>query len=456
MKICPNCFTTKGFQQNTCVVCGFRNTVARETRALPVEKVLNKRYIIGRVIGIGGFGITYVAYDMQRKERVAVKEYFPSEWAARLVDSGQIIPSSQMQEGFYQHGRQVFINEARVLSRLKYVSNVVNVRALFEENGTAYMVMDLLEGHTLNAYLKTTDSRNISYQNANKIILSVGMALHQVHKQMLLHRDVSPDNIIITKSGQVYLIDFGATRMYALNSPKSMSVLVKPGFAPIEQYSRAGNQGPWTDVYALAATYYYLVAGKKPPEAPDRIAGSTVTSLKDVVGDVPEYISDAVDHALEEQWRDRPQTIRDFMLEMGLVKPRKDLPQTVWNWPRDRGNTIETMESTSVRKPCVLMQTGNRRQRYFFADDGTISICKTVGEGHGSVQITDDNQVSRLHCKLWYDERSGRFAIQNYSANRTYTSQGILDKDQTAYLLKGEWLYIQTMKDRYIFYLEVE
>ena len=425
-------------------------------RVLASGTIIDGKYVVEGVLGEGGFGITYLAKKMDSGERVAVKEYFPSEWATRLVDSGQIIPSSKMQEGFYQHGRQVFINEARVLSQLKDVSNVVNVRALFEENGTAYMVMDLLEGHTLNAYLKLTNSKNMPYQNANKIILAVGMALHQVHKQMLLHRDVSPDNIIITKSGQVYLIDFGATRMYALNSPKSMSVLVKPGFAPIEQYSRAGNQGPWTDVYALAATYYYLVVGRKPPEAPDRIAGSKVTSLKDAVGDVPEFISDAVDHALEEQWRDRPQSIRDFMLEMGLVKPRKDLPPTVWNWPRDRGNTIERMESTSIRKPCVLMQTGNRRQRYYFADDGTLSIGKTVGETQGNVQITDDKQVSRLHCKLWYDEQSGRFAIQNYSANRTYTSQGILDKDQTSYLIKGEWLYIQTMKDRYIFYLEVE
>ena len=181
MKVCPNCFSTKSFQQNVCTVCGFRNTVAREARALPAEVVLNKRYLVGRVLGIGGFGITYVAYDMQRKERLAIKEYFPAEWAVRQTGNSQILPNSQTQEGFYRHGREKFVEEARVLSHLKNISNVVNVRALFEENGTAYMVMDYLDGHTLSGYLRATNKRSMPYENANRIILSVGMALHQIH-----------------------------------------------------------------------------------------------------------------------------------------------------------------------------------------------------------------------------------------------------------------------------------
>jgi serine/threonine protein kinase len=456
MKCCPNCFSTRSFRQNVCTVCGFKNTVQREKRALPLERILNQRYVVGRVLGIGGFGITYVAYDIHQGIRVAVKEYFPVEWATRLKEDSQLIPNSQTLGDLYQHGLSVFMNEARVLSQLKDVPNVVNVYDLFEQNGTAYMVMELLEGYTLNGYLQTMNQRCIPYQEANQIIHSVGISLHRIHKCRLLHRDISPDNIILTPGKQVYLIDFGATRMYALNSPKSMSVLVKPGFAPIEQYSRAGNQGPWTDVYALAATYYYLVTGKKPPDAPDRIMGLPIVPLKNLILDIPDYINDAVEHAMKEDWRARPQSVRDFMVEMGMVKNQQELQPTVWHWLTDYGKTEGKTNEKPGRKACVLMQVGNKRQRYYFAKDATLDIGKKVGTEQGSVQIDGDNQVSRLHCRLWYDDKSGRFAVQNYSGNKTYTSQGMLEKNQTAYLIKGEWIYIQTNQERYIFYLEVE
>lgn len=455
MKFCPNCFRTKSFQQNVCTACGFRNSVVRDVRALPAEMVLNKRYLVGRVLGIGGFGITYIAYDMMRKERIAIKEYFPAEWVTRQGESNQIIPNSQSQEKYYQHGREKFIEEARVLKQLQDVDNIVNVRTLFEENGGAYMVMDFLDGYTLSGYLRANNTRSIPYENANQIILSAGAALHRIHRQGLLHRDVSPDNIMITKSGKIYLIDFGSARMYALNSPKSKSVLVKPGFAPLEQYSRAGNQGPWTDVYALAATYYYLTAGKKPPEAPERITGVPVIPLKNVVSNIPDQISDAIDHALEEQWDNRPRNVKDFMVEMGLLKNKQQLAPTEWRWSI-HWDVHGDIEKKEIAKPCVLMQVGLQRQRYYFAQDDTLSIGRKVGIKQGCIQINEDKQVSGLHCKIWYDSQNNRFAIQNYSGNKTYTSRGILDKNQTLYLLKGEWVYVQTMKDRYIFYLEVE
>ena len=124
MKCCPNCFSTRSFRQNVCTVCGFKNTVQREKRALPLERILNQRYVVGRVLGIGGFGITYVAYDIHQGIRVAVKEYFPVEWATRLKEDSQLIPNSQTLGDLYQHGLSVFMNEARVLSQLKDVPNL--------------------------------------------------------------------------------------------------------------------------------------------------------------------------------------------------------------------------------------------------------------------------------------------------------------------------------------------
>lgn len=448
MELCPNCFSSNSVKQNTCTVCGYPNQVKRDARALPVGVRLHGRYMIGRVLGIGGFGITYVSYDMERGERLAIKEYFPAEWAVRTLPDSRIVPNSQSMEKLYQHGKEVFFNEAGILSKLRQVPSVVNVLDLFAENQTAYMVMELLEGDTLRGYLKRHGMKSMPYPMAGEIVREVGNALHMVHGEMLLHRDVSPDNIMILGNQEIRLIDFGATRMYGLNSPKSMSVLVKPGFAPIEQYSRAGNQGPWTDVYALAATYYYLVAGKRPPDAPDRIAGYPVTPLRKINPSLPQQISDAIDHALSEDWRERPQCIRDFLLEMRLVGTQSNLYRTRWIWPSDSPQKIMNSDV-----PCLLMQVGCQRTRYYFADNQILCI----GRAAGNCQVVlRDSQVSGLHCKLWYDSGSSRFLVENYSANRTYTSRGILEKNQGIYLIKGEWIYIQTVRQRYIFYLEVE
>ena len=454
MKYCPNCFS-KNLQNHICPVCGFQDQRKRNSRAIPVGIKLHGRYILGRVLGVGGFGITYVAYDTWTQNRVAIKEYFPSEWAMRTTSDYQIIPNSQNVHALYRHGQDVFINEARLLSRFKSVDNIVNILDFFPENGTAYMVMELLDGYTLTGYLKTTVQKRMEYQTANEITKVVGLTLHKVHDEMLLHRDVGPDNIMMTKNGKIYLIDFGATRMYALNSPNGMSVLVKPGFAPIEQYSRAGNQGPWTDVYALAATYYFLVTGKKPPQAPDRIAGEPLIPISNWTPQVPGYINEAVTHALSEEWRERPQSMYDFLMEMRLVDSTYPVPRTVWGWTGkkiDNENRIASLQGRTKR-PCVLMQVGNQRTRYYFTEDFTLSIGRSSQEVN---IVLNDNQVSGIHCKLWYDTGGNRFMVQNFSANRTYTSQKVLDLQQGVYLMRGEWIYIQTDRERYIFYLEVE
>lgn len=458
MSVCPNCFTTKYSSQGRCPMCGYINTVMRDKRALPVEKVLNNRYMVGRVLGIGGFGITYVAYDMSTRERIALKEYFPSEWATRISNTSQIAPASQAQQECYQHGRNVFINEARVLSKLRHVSNIVNVRTLFEENGTAYIVMALLEGNTLSGYLKSIGRKSLPYTTVNQMIMPVATALSQIHAYSLLHRDVSPDNIIVTNKGEVYLIDFGATRVYAVNSPKSMSVVLKPGFAPIEQYSRSGNQGPWTDVYALAATYYYLVAGRKPTEATDRIAGVAVVPLKNIVSDIPDYISNAVERALSIGWKDRPQTVGEFMQELRLGNVGRISGDNKNQW----GNTIDPYSEITGKRPSVLLQVGQQRQRYFFGSDGTLTIGRNVANQLGNVKMPDfDKQISGIHCRLQYAKKNQKFHVENYSGNRTYTVKGVLIKDDNGSqsqvdLDMGDWFYIQTKTNRYIFYLEVE
>lgn len=425
MRVCPNCFSSTPSGQGVCSVCGFRDSGNKDARILPAGVTLHRRYLIGRTLGIGGFGITYVAYDMKNRIRVAVKEYFPAEWARRMSEGRGILPNSQTMERVYRHGQEVFLNEAKVLSRLRNLPNVVNVRDFFEENGTAYMVMELLEGDTLSGYMRRHQLERMPYQMAGRIIKDVGISLTQVHRQMLLHRDIGPDNIMLINGGRdVKLIDFGATRMYALNSEKSMSVLVKPGFAPIEQYSRNGNQGPWTDVYAMAATYYFLLTGEKPPEAPERVAGVPLPPIRKKVPDIPAYIEQAVFHALEIPWRKRTRTIHGFLRELRMME-----------------------------RPVLLMRMGGKNRRYDFMQDDTITIGRNEKKSH---LVLREHQVSSVHCKVLYDPVRRQFLVKNYSANRTYTSRGTLEKNCQVFLKRHEWFYIETTGTRYLFYLEVE
>lgn len=391
---------------------------------LPKGVILHRRYSVGHVLGIGGFGITYAAFDLAGREWTAVKEYFPSEWAVRMPQGNRIVPESSEKSKFYEHGRDVFIGEARILSELKNIPDVVDVKDFFAENGTAYMVMEMLDGYTLKGYMRCMGMKTMPFGEAGRIIKAAGLALIQVHRHMFLHRDVGPDNIMLTKAGRICLIDFGATRMYALNSAKSMSVLVKPGFAPIEQYSRSGKQGPWTDVYALAATYYYMVTGTKPPGAPERIAGARVEPLNRKAPGVPEYISRAVERALSEVWRLRPRNVFEFLGEMGLL-----------------------------RRPYVQLQAGGRDACYHFMPDDSLSIGREAGKSN---LVLNAGQISAVHCKLWYRADEERFLLSNYSANYTYTSRGVLKKGQSIWLARGDWFYIQTIYTRYLFYPEVK
>lgn len=462
MKFCPNCFAENYLQMGIysgnhqpyiyCTACGYQNTIRREERALPLGTCLHSRYLIGRVLGIGGFGITYLAYDVNQKARFAVKEYFPAEWAIRERNSCKIVPSSQSRQKLYFHGRDVFSQEAGFLVQLKAVSHIVTVWDYFMENETAYMVMDFLDGNTLRGYLKANHLCRMSVTMANHVIQDVGMSLQQVHQSMLLHRDVGPDNIMMTDQQGVILIDFGATRIYGLNSPNSMSVLVKEGFAPIEQYSRSGRQGPWTDIYALAATYYYLTSGVKPPSAPDRIAGSDVIPLQRQNPEITKNVSRAIEHAMAKDWRYRPQSMEEFLEEMGLVEhtevsgPAKDTEKTLLLVDPLFPNNTNRISS-------LLMQVGMQRTRYLLIQNRQISIGRV--REHNNI-VLEDQQVSGRHCYVQYDAGNQNFLVTNYSANRTYTSRGILEKNQSVGMRKGEWFYIQTSTERYLFYLEVE
>lgn len=238
---------------------------------LKAGNLLNKKYRIEKVLGEGGFGITYLAVDMLLELTVAIKEYYPAGYVTRETAAGNtVIPFSGEKRELYEEGKQKFIKEARAMGKLAGQKGIVAVRDYFEENNTAYIVMEYLNGITLKAYLKQRGG-TISPQETLALVKPVVKSLASVHAQGLIHRDISPDNIMVLAGNQVKLLDFGASRSVSINGEKSLSVLLKPGYAPEEQYRTRGEQGPWSDIYALCATCYRCITGHVPIEAMERM-----------------------------------------------------------------------------------------------------------------------------------------------------------------------------------------
>lgn len=235
---------------------------------------LHDQYVLGRVLGRGGFGVTYLAWDLRLDTRVAIKEYLPRDCATR---SGESAPVSRLDvdgNDTFAWGLARFIEEARLLARFAEHPGIVTVLNSFEANDTAYMVMQYVEGEDLKSYLHRAG--RLPAAAAFGLLGHVLDALRAIHDGGLLHRDIAPDNIFLTSAGRVILLDFGTAREAFGSHTRSMALVHKPGFSPEEQYRANGQQGPWTDLYAAAATWYCMLTGQAPPEALERLAGDTL------------------------------------------------------------------------------------------------------------------------------------------------------------------------------------
>lgn len=264
---CLHCMLPTG-GADVCPHCGYQGGDTELLHHLRPGSKLNGRYLVGRSLGQGGFGITYIGRDLLLDTRVAIKEYYPSGVASRNVAfSPEITISDQRQVDSIEEGKRKFLSEARALAQFADDPGVVTVRDFFEANNTAYIVMEYLDGHDLRSILRLT---RFSADDIFERMRPVMDALEKIHQVGIIHRDISPDNIMLLKSGTVKLMDFGAARQLDLSGNTSVSVILKTGFAPEEQYRSKGHQGPWTDVYALCATIYCCITGLKPDDALER------------------------------------------------------------------------------------------------------------------------------------------------------------------------------------------
>ena len=301
--------------------------------ALPVGSYLGEFELTG-IVGVGGFGIVYTAWDHSLERRVALKEYMPSSLAQRSGDT-QVSVKSERHRDTFEAGLKSFVNEAKLLAQFDH-SSLVKVYRFWEANGTAYMVMPLYEGPTLKQALAEMNGPPDESWLMN-ILGPLSEALDVLHHEQCYHRDIAPDNVILLKgSGRPLLLDFGAARRVIGGMNKALTVILKPGYAPIEQYAEVPGmeQGSWTDVYALAASVYYAILGKTPPPAVGRLMNDSMTPLSSAVaGKYSERFLKAIDHALAVKPEERTQNIAQLRDELGLsglaFNPNATQPVTV-------------------------------------------------------------------------------------------------------------------------------
>lgn len=474
--ICPNCFNKTSENTNICMNCGFDIESYRQPDAsLPTNTILNAKYLIGRVLGQGGFGITYKVKNLDDNRIYCIKEYLPSEFSVRGEDGAYVRANSSQNQKIFQHGKNRFLEEARILYRFRNNPIVTQVYDYFEENNTAYFVMEFLDGMNLKQAIHNMGGK-ISIENANTIFVTIASGLIEIHKQNVLHRDISPENIFLTKDYNIKLIDFGAARNYIKSQNCGMSVLLKPGFAPPEQYKAKGEQGEWTDVYALAVTYYAIVSGEKPVDAMSRLAGDKMPLLSDICPEVPvnnaKVLEKAYDLNIKNRYRNFEELLNDFEIpyvqenqvhtQQEVSEGNKNTTETSTEKSKSSGEmfvdtskekvkeqttTSRTVPSNNVvntsmrkgvfrkifgrKKPLVIIRTYSNKETIFPISEDTFT---TIGRSKHCNIVINDDQISRLHCFIKYDRGKGRFIVFDNSSNGTFdANQRLFRKKEYRY-----------------------
>ncbi|MDR2089220.1 MAG: protein kinase [Clostridiales Family XIII bacterium] len=313
---CGNCFHE--IPGGACPHCGYPNLSNTEEypSALAEGTVLDNQYIIGRVLGQGNFGISYVAFNEKLRMKVAVKEFFPRDICCRAPETSAVMTASDENAGVFEYGKQHFFNEAQVLASFGTLRGIAAVRTFFEENGTSYFAMDYVEGISFENHLKNKGGK-ILFEDAARILVPVMDTLCRVHERGLIHRDVACENIFITKDDAIKLLDFGAAGYSLGEKSRSFDVMLKPGYTPKEQYMRRGRQGAFTDVYALGACFYKALTGALPPAAPDRMGNDSLAKPSALGVLLPPEAECAIMKALSVDASDRFQSMADFKSAFG-------------------------------------------------------------------------------------------------------------------------------------------
>ena len=338
----------------------------RDLHYLKKETKLNGRYIITSVLGEGGFGITYYGVDDLFGNEVAIKEFFPQGIVTRNNEyTDNVTVTYAKQDEAFLAGKKRFIGEARVMAKFNGNQGIVNVTDFFEANNTAYIVMEYLDGITLKEYLK--GNRQIPVDELMGLLAPLLESLDDVHQSGLIHRDISPDNIMVLKDGSVKLMDFGAARDYTEFGEKSLSIVLKPGYAPAEQYQSRGVQGPWTDIYALCATIYKCITGKTPEDSIQRVMEDELKKPSELGVDISPQIEKTLLKGMSIAPKDRYQNLKDLCEDLykDYMEEEESLEESQKETEVEPAETLEKSSSESQETSKRESETSKESQEIF-------------------------------------------------------------------------------------------
>lgn len=336
-----------------CPFCGCDNQkLQTPPYCLPPGTCLNHRYYTGLILGEGGFGITYIGWDQILSIPVAIKEYYPKgiirRTAAGQYATGAYCYDDSYVQGAYQKGLNAFLQEAKNLARFNQLDGVAVVRDYFTENDTAYIVMDYIDGSSIEKYIK--DQGRISVDQVIRMLRPVMDTLQVMHENHMIHRDVSGDNLLVTRKGLAKLVDFGSARRMA-DGDKTITVMYKRGYAPEEQYRAKGEIGPWTDIYSICVVMYYMISGIMPEEATQRLLMDKTVPLANLDGiEITQKQSDAIEKGMAVLAEDRFADVGQLLLALG-EEPMTDAELRGYIMPEEPGNEVEREKGSRKRVP---------------------------------------------------------------------------------------------------------
>lgn len=446
-RLCMGCMQEYDDRFDLCPYCGYVfNSPPEQGYHITPGSILNNRFIVGKVLGFGGFGVTYIGWDYMIGRKVAIKEYLPSEFATRMPAQEKVTVYSGDREKGFREGLEKMMNEARRLARFDAVPGIVQIYDCFEANGTSYIVMEYLEGMTLKQYLEQYGEMPV--EQALPVVLQIASAMDVVHRAGILHRDIAPDNVYILNPDEpdrlrVKLLDFGAARYATTKHSKSLSVIIKQGYAPEEQYSSRGDQGPWSDVYALAATFYKMITGITPEDAMERGSHDEVKRPSKLGVDIPKAMETALMNAMNVKAQDRTGSMKEFMEELtdgeveerAVTKIHKDAVK-IPRWLLGLGGAGMAAAAVMV----ILMMTGVVR---FHMDSGEshlernmVRVPNVINKDVQEVEVTLRRQGLELVCDkavysgeipenlVCYQEIKENTPVEKYSSLVVWISKG--------------------------------
>ncbi|MCI9416299.1 MAG: protein kinase [Eubacterium sp.] len=384
----------------------------RPTEALPARYLLGRQYSIGRILGNGGFGITYLAFDGKNRRRVAVKELFPRYPRESFRRTGAQITVTGEERQYFDYVKKRFRQEAQALYELRNVPEIINVYHLLEENGTVYFVMEYLEGEDLKHSLARRG--RMRWEELEEPLRMILRALDALHHKGLIHRDISPDNIFLPRGGGAKLIDFGAARDFTGN--RELTAVLKGNFAPFEQF-RSEKQGPWTDIYALSATLYFAMGGKLPVKATDRMVAlaygekDPLLPIQALCPDLPPHVAKTLNWGMEVTAKQRPQTVAGFAERL---------------FPGENGHAAQQEgDSQTGNGHCVRCVNGILKGRSVPLSPG---VCTLFGRNNdcGVRYPVNSQGISRHQCSMMLDNKGIAYIRDENSSYGTYVNGGRL------------------------------